>query len=216
MTCHWEQGQLLEWSREHSRNFPWRAGWQPTIRLLIGEMMLQRLRDDKVGMHYTRFATQFYEWAAIASAELTTLQWALPNSGIWRKRAISLNYLAQQIVNGLVVDIPTVESLKELPGFSLSVARWVRVVIFGEREPFLDGETARVIGRFYNINYPHWQFEQHPALVAAAYDIVDNRACIELNCALRDLADAVCLAAQPDCAACPLRSRCALWRDEHT
>lgn len=211
MESDWAQKQLLTWSVEHGQQYPWRDPAAATSSMLVGEMLLQRLLIDAALAQYHRFVNRFPNWNAIASAELTVLHRYLPNSGIWRKRAISFNYLAKQLSAELTI-APTQQALEELPGFSYSIANWVRIVVFGAREPFLDKELARVIGRFHRINYHYRFFEQQPQLVQKAYAMTDHPTAITLNCAIRDLANAICLPAQPQCLHCPLQSHCATNR----
>ena len=197
----WFAQQLLDWYREHGRDFPWRRTDDPYV-VLVCEVLLRRSRSTTVAKVMERFLQHWPHAAALADAEPEEVAAVIRPLGL-TSRSVQLVAMARELHDR--PGFPTsVHELTELTG----VGRYAAAATLGL--PTVDGTSARVYRRYYGLtdHRPHktvdhrlWDF------VADAFpqDPTDAQ---QLNWAVLDLAAATCLPERPRCEACPLRNRC--------
>lgn len=201
------RAELLRWFEEHGRKFPWRRARASKYELVIAEVLLQRTRAETVATFFPRFVRDFPSWKKLGSVSISQLEKYLRPIGLWRRRAISIQALAREMVkrNGRFpkerVDI------EALPGVGQYIANAVFLFCHGIPQPLLDANMARVLERVFgprklaDIRYD-------PYLQRLAKKVVDCEAAAKINWAILDLAAAICLVRNPRCGICPMSSMC--------
>ena len=101
----------------------------------------------------------------------------------------------------------TREKLEQLPGISQYMASAILLLCYGQKEPLLDVNMARILERVYgprklaDIRYD-------PFLQDVARSTVRVEDPITVNWAVMDLAATTCLRKIPKCFKCPLADMC--------
>jgi A/G-specific adenine glycosylase len=89
--------------------------------------------------------------------------------------------------------------LLALLGVGEYVAYAVRAIAFSEREPLLDPNIIRLVGRVFNRRSPLARPRDDPALWQFISSLMPRRRAREFNLALVDLGATVCRARRPRC-----------------
>jgi A/G-specific adenine glycosylase len=200
---------LIRWYRHERRDLPWRRTRDP-YRIWVSEVMLQQTTVRAVVPYYRRFLRRFPTLRALAGAKLPQVLTAWSGLGYYR-RARHLHAAARMIRSAHRGRIPRRrEELLELPGIGPYTAGAVLSIAFGQREPILDGNVARVLSRLVllrgDTRSPGTQkrlWDLAGSLVAAAGAPGD------LNQSLMELGATVCTPVDPGCGFCPVASCCA-------
>jgi len=199
--------KLLRWFEENARTFPWRRPNQPTYRLVITEILLQRTRAETVATFYAEFFRTFASWRQLAAARNRELERFLRPLGLWRRRAAVLVGLATAVHKRRGRLPVSREEIEQLPGVGQYIANAIQLVQWHVRSPLLDVNMARVLERYFgprrlaDIRYD-------PYLQKLARTVVDSNDALRLNWAILDLAAMICRKRSPRCPVCPLRLSC--------
>jgi A/G-specific adenine glycosylase len=198
----------LRWGRAHRRHFPWRSELDP-VRILVAELLLQRSRGRTVSTVFEELFARWPDAASLAGARVRSIEAVIRPLGLVR-RAVTLKRLARAVVE--LGEVPRdTEALQALPGIGLYAANATAAVAFGQRLPTVDGVTARVYRRYFDL--PNERPPSHDReLWEAAEAAIPRRSVREWNWAVLDLAARVCLPKRPRCLDCPLESQCAYAR----
>lgn len=197
------------WFPSAARDLPWRRGRTPW-RALVGELMLQQTQVSRVAERFESFMTRFPTPAAMVEAGEDEVLAAWEGMGYYR-RARLLHAAAVRIVErhgGEVPDDP--EAILDLPGVGRYTAGAVASIVFGRREPIVDGNVVRVVARLAAVDAR----ADDPSLVASAWRAAEALVSAAhdpgvLNEGLMELGATVCTPANPRCEACPCREQCA-------
>ncbi|MFM7260071.1 MAG: A/G-specific adenine glycosylase, partial [bacterium] len=203
--------RLTAWFRKSARELPWRQR-RDGYRALVSELMLQQTQVSRVVEKFEPFVRRFPTPAALAAAAEDEVLAAWQGLGYYR-RARLLHAAAKAVVErhgGRVPEDP--QALRALPGVGRYTAGAVSSIVFGAREPIVDGNVTRVFQRLEarrgsasDGDVQAWAWERADAFVAAAREPgVANEALMELGAT-------VCTPAAPRCGACPLRAQCAAF-----
>jgi A/G-specific adenine glycosylase len=198
--------QIERWFKAHARDLPWRGNPDP-YRTLVVEFLLQQTRIETGIPYYHRFLDRFPDIQALARAPESEVLRLWSGLGYYR-RARNLHRAAQRIVaehGGRVPDDPSV--LDALPGIGPYTAGAVASIAYDRPEPCIDGNHARVIGRFLGVRAPG-SARGRRRIEAWARRVLRHGSPRSINQALMDLGAGVCLARVPRCGACPLASAC--------
>ena len=124
----------------------------------------------------------------------------------WASSKTRLGYSDSGEANGGVVP-RTRRELERLPGIGPYTASAVLAVVYGQAEPLLDVNMARLLGRFLGSSA---SAESSPgrALHALALRLVRGKRSLDVNWAALDFGALVCRARRPLCPVCPLQDRC--------
>lgn len=207
---------LLEsWFEHHARDLPWRAvdprlGRRDAYLSLVSEVMLQQTQVSRVLEKYTPFIERFPTLRHLARAREQSVLAAWSGLGYYR-RARNLHQAAKQVVLDHHAEVPSdPAALRQLPGVGRYTAGAIASMVFGLREPIVDGNVRRVLLRIEGRaadrtprDTDRWAWSRASELVAAS-----SRAGV-LNEALMELGATVCTPANPKCDRCPIASRCA-------
>src|SRR3989440_7237185 len=93
----WVRKRLLSWFARDGRSFPWREPGRTPYEVIVAEMLLQRTTATGVARTYTGFVERFPSWVALAQSPLEDLENALRPFGLWRRKALAFQHLAQSI-----------------------------------------------------------------------------------------------------------------------
>lgn len=203
-------GALVAWFRTHGRDYPWRRTQDP-YAILVSEVMLQQTQIATVldRGYYARWLAQFPGFAALAAAGEEEVLKAWEGLGYYR-RARNLHRLAREVleVHGGVFPQDHAAILA-LPGIGPYTAGAVASFAFGQAQPIVDGNIARVLARVYDDATPvdstagtKRLWERAAALVRATDDPRS------LNSALMELGQTHCSPGRPACGLCPIRAEC--------
>jgi A/G-specific adenine glycosylase len=198
---------LLVWFRKEGRRFPWRdPDASPYIRV-ISEILLQRTRAETIASFFPRFIHRFPGWNDLAAAREDELRTFLEPIGLWRRRALSLLLLGNEMQTRKGRFPSTRTDIEELPGMGQYVASAVMLFCHGNRQPLLDVNMARVLERCFG-ERKLADIRHDPWLQALSRRVVKDRRAIKINWAILDLGSKICTIRQPRCESCPVRSCC--------
>lgn len=172
--------------------------------------MLQLTPAQRVDSLLPRILEKYRDWKGIISTKRVTLERDLRPFGLWKKRSTSLKSLARKMekLDGLLPSAR--KDLQALPSIGPYVASAVLSQYFGEPEPMIDSNMARVLRRYWGLA-PDKDIRCDKTLQALARTMVTSPQFQDLNFAMLDLAAIVCLP-RPRCASCLMRIRCEYYR----
>jgi A/G-specific adenine glycosylase len=196
---------LIRWFSAHRRDLPWRRRRTP-YRTWVSEVMLQQTTAEVVARRFDRFVARFPGVGELARAPLRSVlaEWA--GLGYYR-RARMLHSAARECVARFGGKVPRAfTDLSSLPGVGDYTAGAIASLGFGESEPAVDGNVARVWSRFEAVSGERKELAELvrpwiPPARAAAF----NEALIELGAT-------VCAPVEPRCGACPIRAGCLAYQ----
>lgn len=200
---------LERWFRDNARALPWRTAHRDPYRSLVSELMLQQTQVSRVVEKFEPFLQRFPTVQALASASEDDVLAAWSGLGYYR-RARLLHACAKAIVEHHGVVIPeAIDELLGLPGIGRYTAGAIASMVFGHREPIVDGNVVRVLLRVHNKPVPQadkdtidWAWGRAEELVHAC----DNPAVF--NEAMMELGATVCVPKGPKCLHCPISVHC--------
>src|SRR5258708_4135051 len=94
----WFRRQLRNWFAEHQRSFPWREECAGDYLRVLSEVLLQRTRAEVVATFLPSFVKLYPSWQVIAMSTVSQLGKHLRPIGLWRRKAVSLKRLANEMV----------------------------------------------------------------------------------------------------------------------
>ncbi len=198
--------RMLEAYPRTARALPWRQTRDP-YAILVSEIMLQQTRVEKVLPYYERFLGLFPDWAALAGAETDSLLAAWSGLGYYR-RARNLQATARAVLE--LGGVPRDEDgLRRLPGIGPYTAAAVCSIAFNRPALALDGNTLRVLTRYFGLSDDPSRPPVRRDLTRRILPAIPPGRAADLTQALIELGATVCLPqGAPDCGACPLAPGC--------
>jgi A/G-specific adenine glycosylase len=205
---------LIEgWFERNARDLPWRAvdrrlGRRDAYRSLVSEAMLQQTPVGRVLTKYGEFLRRFPTVRLLASAREQAVLAAWSGLGYYR-RARHLHRAARAIVREHGGRVPSeAGALRRLPGVGRYTAGAIASIVFGAREPIVDGNVRRVLLRvegkaLKGAEAERWAWGRAGELVGASAKPG------VLNEGLMELGGTVCTPARARCGECPLATVCA-------
>lgn len=197
--------RLLDWFDKNQRPLPWRATKDP-YSIWISEVMLQQTTSPAVIPFYKNFLLTFPKIQDLAKAPLDKVLNAWAGLGYY-SRARNLHKAAKAIAE--LANFPkTYNELIQLPGFGPYTSRSVSSIAFNESVGVLDGNTIRVLSRFYGAKLEWWKTGPRRDLQALADQSVKGVSSGQMNQALMELGASICIPQKPQCLLCPLDRSC--------
>ena len=200
--------RLLAWYQTARREMPWR-GHPDAYAVWVSEIMLQQTQVNTVRPYFERFLATFPDIPTLAAATDDALLKAWEGLGYYT-RVRNLRKAAQQLVAEADAQLPrTAAALKQLPGIGAYTAAAIASICFGEAEPVVDGNVARVFARRNRLTE---DFSKEPNRRKLAdwlrpfIQAVDSPG--DFNQAMMELGALICTPRNPTCEACPLRQEC--------
>ncbi len=198
---------LLQWFHRHGRDLPWRGTRNP-YAVLVSELMLQQTQVSTVIPYYNEWFRRFPNFASLARASESDVLHAWQGLGYYG-RARNLHATARTVVDRYRGRFPrSVEQMQQLPGIGKYTAHAVASFAFDQSVPIVESNTARILTRLFDFResidsdpgrQTLWQY--------AAMFVPKSNASI-FNSALIDLGALVCVARQPKCGICPVKTFC--------
>lgn len=197
-----EQTRILDWSRAHHRDLPWRHTRDPWA-VLVSEVMLQQTQVDRVVPRWRRFMERWPTTVACAAASPGEVLAEWQGLG-YPRRARALHASAQRIEADHGGDFPDdLDTLLTLPGIGPYTARAVLAFAFGRDVAVVDTNVGRVLAR------RHGAPLGAAAAQARADEWVPQGHGWEWNQGLLDVGARCCRPRDPACGDCPVASECA-------
>ena len=193
---------LLDWYDASGRDLPWRHYSDP-YAVWISEVMLQQTQVSAVVPYFERWMGRFPDVEALASANEQDVLTLLQGLGYYRRCRMVLNGARWIRLNGMPA---TREGWLRVPGVGPYTASAISSIAFGEPAGVVDGNVERVFARLTGCR------ESGPELLSLAREWADHNVSRERpgdwNQAVMELGATLCTARLPQCAKCPLASRC--------
>lgn len=203
---------LLRWYDRHHRKLPWRAAAPDPYHVLVSEAMLQQTQVATVIPYFERFIDAFPAVADLAAADEQRVLRLWQGLGYYR-RARHLHAAAEMIADRFGGRVPsTVGDLLELPGVGRYTAGAIASIAYGRRAPILDGNVARVLSRWFEIETPVGSVPGRKRLWELAEEVVDDARPGDFNQAMMELGALVCTPREPKCGRCPVADHCRAHR----
>jgi A/G-specific adenine glycosylase len=175
----------------------------------VSEIMLQQTTVKAVVPYFERFLAAFPTIEALARARSEKVLAAWSGLGYYR-RARHLHEAARLVARRHKGDLPRDrEALLALPGIGRYTAGAILSIAWGDPEPLVDGNVARVLCRLLGERREPALREVSDRLwrTAGAW-VAATKSPGDLNEALMELGATVCTPASPACGACPVRRGC--------
>jgi A/G-specific adenine glycosylase len=205
------QKQLLRWFARHARKLPWRsaAARRDPYRIWVSEIMLQQTQVATVIPYYRRWLRLFPNIRALAAAKPAAVLKAWEGLGYY-SRARNLHAAAREVVRHHGGRLPaTRDGLLALPGIGRYTAGAILSIAFGQPEPLVDGNVARVLARLFAIRQNVKSTVGQATLWKLAGRLVPTKQPGAFNESLMELGATVCTPQNPRCPKCPVRKLCA-------
>lgn len=203
----WLRGQLLSWFGGKGRSFPWRDHGRAPYEVAIAEILLQRTTAAGVARVYPGLIERYPSWETLVQAPLEDLERALRPLGLWRQKAQAFQRLAQSLKeHGGVIPRSRAE-LEDLRGIGPYTASALLAVVYGQDEPLLDVNMARLLDRFFE-RPADAGVGRDRSLNQLARHLVNGECSLQVNWAVLDFGALVCKARRPRCQECQLQSKC--------
>jgi len=205
----WLRRRIGSWYDQNARELPWRAPEVTPWGVLVSEIMLQQTPVARVLPIWTLWLQRWPTPAALAAEEPAAAIRAWARLG-YPRRALRLHAAARAIDDLHDGAVPEHEGvLRSLPGIGEYTAAAVAAFAFRRRSVVLDTNVRRVLGRVLRGEaLPSPAVTNAERAEAAALVPADGPAAAHWAVAVMELGALVCTARAPDCAVCPVRTRC--------
>ena len=198
---------LLEWYPRVRRDLPWRRTQDP-YRVWVSEVMLQQTQVPTAVPYYARFLKEFPTVEALAAAPLDRVLAHWQGLGYYA-RARNLHAAARLVVERHGGRVPADRAaLRALPGIGPYIAGAILSIAYGQDEPAIDTNIARVLTRLFDYDGDLTRAEGKRALEAYARALLPPGRAGVFNTAIMELGATVCVARAPRCEVCPVHADC--------
>lgn len=199
----WFRERVLEWAKENGRDFPWRHT-DDEYRIVVTEILLQQTTAAAVAKLYDTFYERFPTWQALAGAPSEDLRATIAVLGLGTQRTKRLKQLAAWVSEHAWHLPRTRDELEDIPGIGQYVASALLAISYGEPEPLLDVNMARVLERYFGVRELA-DIRDDPWLQGVSRRLAPS---VQSSWAILDFASAVCASAAPTCSLCVVRDHC--------
>lgn len=170
--------------------------------------MLQQTQVATVIPYYERWLRRFPNVQALAHASESDVLHAWQGLGYYA-RARNLHASAKALSERYGGIFPRSSSeLQALPGIGRYTANAILTFAFGQSLPIVEANTARLFARLLNLKTRVDSGEGRDQLWDFAAALLPRRDAALHNSAVMDLGALVCVAGQPNCGVCPVRTFC--------
>jgi A/G-specific adenine glycosylase len=199
--------RLLAWFALERRDLPWRRTKDP-YAIWLSEVMLQQTRVKTVLDYFPRFLRSYPTVESLAKADLSDVLGSWSGLGYYR-RARALHAGAREVVERYGGKLPReAAALRQISGIGPYTAGAIASIAFGEKEPLVDGNVARVLARIFartcDVRSPAGMKE----MWTLATELVPEKDPGRFNESLMELGATICVPGEPRCANCPVRDLC--------
>ena len=219
---------LLAWFYANKRDLPWRyagdthpdavgvaGGSRDAYRIWVSEVMLQQTQVPTVIPYYERFLQRFPSICDLAAASLDDVLAEWQGLGYYA-RARNLHAAARLVCERYGGVLPANRAeLEALPGIGEYTAGAILSIAYGQDEPIIDVNVARVLCRLFDYSEPLDKAVGKKALRRYALALLlQGRALLpkgragDWNQAIMELGATLCSARTPRCEECPVAQHC--------
>ena len=201
------QHQILSWFQENARELPWRKTYDP-YHVWISEIMLQQTQMDRAVDYFNRWISRFPDIPGIARAseeEVLKLWEGLGYYARARNIIRSANILLAEYNGKLPADY---DLLLKLPGIGKYTAGAIMSIAFNKEYPLVDANIERVFARLFNLEKPVKDKKTLAFVWQKASELIPEGRARFFNQALMELGALVCIARNPRCKICPVKTYC--------
>jgi len=201
------QDSILSWYNRYGRYFPWRKDSATSYHRIIAEILLQRTKAETVAIFYSKFVRKYPSWSKLSKASEEELQEWFKSIGLWRQKASALHKLATIMAKRHGRFPKKRGDIEALPGIGQYIANAILLFCYGEKQPLLDANMARVLERFFgprilvDIRYD-------PYLQSLSRKVIEGNHSISVNWGILDFARTICKNKSPECDVCPVVLNC--------
>jgi A/G-specific adenine glycosylase len=201
------QRLLLHWFKTADRAFPWRKRNATKYEQVIAEVLLQRTKADVVARMFRGFICKYPSWISLSTASQVELEDLLKPLGLWKRRALSLKALADEMAARRGRYPKDRREVEGLPGVGQYICNAILMFDQGDKQPLLDVNLARVLERVFGPRRLS-DIRYDPYLQNLALRMVQHGKPTMVNWAFLDLAAMICTIRNPKCESCPLKRNC--------
>jgi DNA (cytosine-5)-methyltransferase 1 len=198
---------LLAWFETNKREFPWRKEEISNFERIFSEILLQRTKAETVSKYYDTFFAKYPDWNSLLTTTDFDLEMMLKPLGLHTQRAGRIRKIIDEykLKGGYLPR--NKNELMESSMASLYLSGAYELFILNNRAALLDVNMSRVLRRFF---FPkEFKDVRNDKIVQElSQEVINVKACKELNWAILDFAALVCKAQNPKCFDCPLNSKC--------
>ncbi|HRG22085.1 MAG TPA: DNA (cytosine-5-)-methyltransferase [Saprospiraceae bacterium] len=198
---------LLEWFASNKREFPWRKDGVSSYELIFSEILLQRTKAETVAKYYDYFFNKFPDWDRLVLATDKELEEIFKLFGLHTQRVGRVRKIIEEyeLKNGVLPK--NKDELQDSSLASLYISNAYELFILKNKAALLDVNMSRVLSRFF---YPKKfkDIRYDKIIQDLAHNVINVKACKELNWAILDYAALVCKQQKPKCQDCKLSSKC--------
>ncbi len=203
---------LLLWFKANRRVLPWRntGNW---YHVFLSEFLLQQTQVAQALPYFTKLVHLFPDIVSLAAASEDDLLQNWSGLGYY-SRARNLLKAARIIVNDFNGQFPQeFRQALSLPGIGPYTAAAVLSIAFNKPYAVVDGNVMRVISRLFGISHDIRLSTTQKQIRQLAQSLLPPNAPGTFNEALMELGALICLPNAPQCAQCPLKTKCIAFKE---
>ncbi|KAF2846608.1 DNA glycosylase [Plenodomus tracheiphilus IPT5] len=236
---------LLTWfeGEEETRSMPWRKAWidpseyegreeelgailgKRAYEVWVSEVMLQQTRVSTVIPYFNNWISKWPTVQDLADANHDDVLSVWKGLGYYF-RATRLHEGAKAMITksvGSSCPLPSsATALQEFPGIGRYTAGAISSIAFGEAEPVLDGNVARVLSRQLGLYMDAKDkkatdvlWDMADQLIKSVSGTQPSRTPGQWNQAMMELGSTICTP-RPRCDECPIQSTCRVYSEGQT
>lgn len=149
--------ELLEWSEEHLRKFPWREATSP-YEVFVAEILLSKTPVFKVKPLYETFLDRYPTLSHLEATDKEELSSLLHPPGLQNRRAAALIKIGRKLSDNGILE--SEEELLELPYVGKYAANATFCFAFGHHRPIVDSNVIRIYNRVFDVGITNPEFEE--------------------------------------------------------
>lgn len=201
---------LLKWFDTNKRSFPWRNEGVSNYELIFSEILLQRTKAETVAKYYDTFFKKFPDWEKLVLATDKELEKIFKPLGLHTQRVGRVRKIVEEykLKNGILPQ--NRDELMESGFASLYISNAYELFVLKNKAALLDVNMSRVLSRFFQPK-DFKDVRNDKIIQELAHNVINVKACKELNWAILDFAALVCKAKKPKCDECILSSKCCFF-----
>lgn len=200
---------VLKWFEVNKIDYPWSVkdfSKADAYAVWVSEVMLQQTTVSSVLPRYRQWMERFPTLSALSKADLEDVLREWEGLGYY-SRAKNLHSAAKELVSRYAGRVPDdATELRSLPGVGEYIAAALSSIAFGNPAPAVDANIRRIIQRF--LAAESWDSSLAEGYVETALTVMKTRHAGEVNAAMMQFGQQVCLPRSPRCTECPLELRC--------
>ena len=197
---------ILTWSKENLRSFPWREDISP-FRILIAEFLLRRTTATAVNRIYMEFITKYPTVESIAKADEEELKDILRTLGFHKRRSKMMISTSQYIKDHYDCIIPNdLEALLTIPNVGDYTAGAILSLAYGMKAPMVDSNVFRIMKRIFLNDIPKKGVDR--IIREAIAKIIPEDTHSKFNLTLLDYGAKICRYGKPLCEMCIINKVC--------